>query len=141
MSRQLRSAPGGLALVGRVRFVLTAAILWLAPGALGAALLALADPGAGETGYRLWQIGSALGVSPLFSWAGWLIALPLAALALHRGWFGWLPAALIGAFSGWLIGLFAGAELAGAFGMVMLLALRALLGATAPAAFDPGPER
>ncbi|QYZ70785.1 hypothetical protein [Neotabrizicola shimadae] len=138
MSRHLRSAPGGLALVGRVRLVLTATVLWLAPGAVGAALFALADPGAGEGGYRLWQIASALGVSPLFSWAGWLMALPLTALALHVGWFGWLPAALIGAFAGWLIGLYAAADYAGAFGMVMLLALRAILGATAPAAFDPG---
>lgn len=141
MSRHLRSAPGGLALVGRVRLVLTATVLWLAPGAIGAGLLALADPGAGEGGYRLWQIASTLGISPLFSWAGWLVALPLAALALHRGWFGWLPAALIGAFSGWLVGLFAGAELAGAFGMVAVLALRGLLGFTVPAAFDPGSDR
>lgn len=141
MSRHLRSAPGGLALVGRVRLVLTATVLWLAPGAVGAALLALADPRNGETGFRLWQIGSALGVSPLFSWAGWLVALPLAALALHRGWFGWLPAALIGAFSGWLVGLYAGADLAGAFGMITVLALRGLLGFTVPAAFDPGPGR
>lgn len=141
MSRHLRSAPRGLGLVGRVRLVLTASILWLAPGAVGAAILALVDANAGETGYRLWQIGSALGVSPLFAWAGWLVALPLVALALNAGWFGWLPAALIGAFSGWLIGLSAGADHAGAFGMVAILALRAILGVTASAAFDPGPDR
>lgn len=141
MSRHLRSAPGGLVIVGSLRLVGTAVVLWILPGVIGAILLALIDTGAGGTAFRAWAFASALGLSPMFSWAGWLVALPLVALALHWGWFGWLPAALVGAFSGWLVGFVAGTELAGAFGMVAVLAMRGLLGFTVPAAFDPGPGR
>ena len=143
MSRHLRSAPGGLALVGLPRLLGTAVALWILPAVIGAVLLQIVDTGSGDMSFRAWAFASALGLSPLFSWAGWLVGLPLVALALRAGWFGWLPAALIGAFAGWLVGQAAGVEAGGPgiFGLVVMVALRALLGRAVPAAFDPGPGR
>lgn len=143
MSRHLRSAQGGLAMVGLPRLLGTAVVLWILPAIIGAVLLQVVDAGAGDTAFRAWAFASALGLSPLFAWAGWLVCLPLVALALRAGWFGWLPAAFIGAFAGWLVGQVAGLESGGPgiFGLVVTVALRAILGFTAPAAFDPGPGR
>jgi glucose-6-phosphate-specific signal transduction histidine kinase len=67
-------------------------------------------------------------LSPLFSWIGWLIALPPVWLALRFGWFGWLSAAAIGAAAGGVAGEIAGTALALPFGLVALVALRAVLG-------------
>lgn len=141
MSRHLRSAPRGLALVGWPRLLTAGAVLWLAPVTLGVAAQGLAFLLPPEPALMLAVSGMALVASPLFSWTGWLAALPLSALALHLGWFGWMVAALVGAFSGWLAGEAVGTDLGGGFGLVSVLALRLVLGRLVPAAFDPGPGR
>jgi hypothetical protein len=134
--RHLRSAPGGLALVGWPGLLGVVAALWLAPAPLGAAGLALARllPD-GEGALLLLVAGTALALSPAFSWIGWLIALPVVAALLHRGWFGWLPAAATGATAGMIAAKVVGSEVAAPFGLVMLVLLRGVLGNVRPAAF------
>jgi hypothetical protein len=75
-----------------------------------------------------WAISYALLFSPAFSWVGWILALPPVTLALWRGWFGWISAGLIGAGAGALAGALVDTELALPFGVVGLVALRAVLG-------------
>ncbi|NUB44071.1 hypothetical protein GEU84_006740 [Fertoebacter nigrum] len=134
--RHLRSVPGGLALVGWPPLLAATGILWLAPAPLGAAGLALARllPDGGGT-FVLLVVGTALALSPAFSWIGWLIALPVVAALLHRGWFGWLPAAATGATAGMIAAKVVGSDVAAGFGLVMLILLRGVLGLVRPAAF------
>lgn len=127
--RGIRSAPDGLARLGWPRFLLTALGLWLAPAALGLLMLLLVTPlGAVSSDAALYGagIGYALLFSPMFSWIGWLIALPAAALALRLGWFGWLSAAAIGATAGGIAGEIVQTEIAAPFGLAALLLLRAV---------------
>ena len=116
--------------------LLSAGALWVAPVALGLGGLALgAAMGrmiGGEPALVLWFHAYALLLSPLFSWVGWLIALPPVASALHGGWFGWASAAVIGAASGAVAGALTETELALPFGLVAILALRAVLGRLLP---------
>lgn len=122
------------------KVVSAAALLWLAPVALGLAgmLLSMAvnrlSDGQSGADALLWLgfLSYALLLSPAFSWIGWLLALPLVALALNRGWFGWGTAAAIGAVAGAIAGAAIDSEIALAFGIVALLALRALLGRMLP---------
>ncbi|MBD3763532.1 MAG: hypothetical protein IE927_02040 [Rhodobacterales bacterium] len=136
--KHLRSAPGGWTVVGPGGLLLAGATLWLAPVAAGLVLLAvfaLVGDWAGVTGLALWAAGMALVLSPVFSWIGWLIALPATALLLRQGWFGWLPAAALGAVAGLLAAEVAQSELAPWFGLVSVTGLRDLLGLRHPAAF------
>ncbi|MFN4157520.1 MAG: hypothetical protein ACK4GO_03820 [Gemmobacter sp.] len=122
---------------GAGRLLVTAALVWAAPAALGlclmtgALLLGRLQP---DLALPLWAIAAALLFSPLLSWIGWVLALPAVWLLLDRGRFGWLPAALIGLLAGAIAAAITDSELATGFGLVSLLALRALLPRTAPAA-------
>ena len=107
------------------------AALWLAPiavGRMGLGLFFVFGKVWADLGLGVWFVANALTFSPLFSWIGWLIALPMIWLALGRGWFGWAAAALIGAAAGAIAGELAATELALPFGFAALLALRLLLG-------------
>jgi hypothetical protein len=107
-------------------------MVWLLPMALGLGGLLLTFSvnrlAGAEAALVPWAISYALLFSPAFSWLGWLLALPPAALALWRGWFGWISAGLIGAGAGALAGALVDTELALPFGVVGLVALRAVLG-------------
>jgi glucose-6-phosphate-specific signal transduction histidine kinase len=89
-----------------------------------------------EAALLVWALAYALLFSPVFSWIGWILALPAVTLALRFGWFGWLSAALIGAIAGAVAGEALQIEAAPAFGLVALLCLRALLGRRLP--LQPG---
>lgn len=107
------------------------AALWIAPalvGVFGLAVFALIGEGWADLGLGLWFYANALIYSPLFSWIGWLIALPMVWAALRFGWFGWASAAAIGAAAGLIAGQMAQTELALPFGLAALLALRGVLG-------------
>lgn len=129
----IRSQPQTSLAIGAV--LLSCFLLWIAPVGLGLVGLALAVPIGrlwAEPGLELWFIASALIFSPLYSWIGWLIALPPVMLALWQGWFGWAAALLIGAGSGLLAGALADTEIALPFGILALLVLRAVLGRIMP---------
>lgn len=115
--------------------LVSVAALWLAPIAVG--LLGLAMYFAfgriwADLGLGVWFVANALTLSPLFSWLGWLIALPMIWAALRHGWFGWASAALIGAAAGAAAGKLADTELALPFGILAILALRFVLGRLLP---------
>lgn len=129
----LRSAP--LRPVPKGTVLAATAALWIAPVPLGClglvAFLALGRL-LGESGLLLWLGASALAFSPLFSWAGWLAALPPVWAALRTGWFGWGIATLIGAIAGAIGGAVADSDIGLPFGIAALLALRAVLGRMLP---------
>jgi hypothetical protein len=109
--------------------------VWIAPVGLGLAVLVLAMPIgrlSADLGLGLWFLASLFVFSPLYSWIGWLIALPSVLLALRQGWFGWGVAFLIGGASGLIAGALAETEVALPFGMAALLTLRAVLGRILP---------
>lgn len=115
--------------------LLAVAGLWIAPvlvGVFGLAMFMLIGKTYGEMGLGIWFVANALTFSPLFSWVGWLIALPLVALALRHGWFGWATAAALGALAGLAAGALVDSELAPPFGVAALLALRLVLGRVLP---------
>jgi hypothetical protein len=129
----IRSKPQTPLPLGTV--LLSCFLLWIAPVGLGLIGLALAVAVGrlwAEPGLELWFIASTLIFSPLYSWIGWLIALPTVILALWQGWFGWATALLIGAGSGLVAGALADTEIALPFGIVALLVLRAVLGQIMP---------
>lgn len=106
-------------------------LLWIAPVGLGLFVIVLAMPIGrlwADWGLGLWLFANLLVFSPLYSWIGWLTALPPVLLALRQGWFGWLVAFLIGAGSGLVAGALAETEVALPFGVAALVALRAVLG-------------
>ena len=112
--------------------------LWLAPVALGGGCLALfgmIGGGGGTAGIAFWAAGMALLLSPLFSWAGWVIALPAAWALMAQGWFGWLPAAALGLAAGAMAGALMDSTLGTPFGVAAMLALRAVLGRLWPQGF------
>lgn len=113
------------------KLLLAMAALWLAPvllGLIGLMLFLIIGKTWADFGLGVWFTANALVFSPLFSWIGWLIALPPVALALRQGWFGWASAALIGAAAGFVAGQIAQSAIALPFGVAALLALRAVLG-------------
>lgn len=115
--------------------LLAVAGLWIAPvlvGVFGLAMFMLIGKTYGEMGLGIWFVANALTFSPLFSWVGWLIALPLVALALRGGWFGWATAAALGALAGMAAGALVDSELAPPFGVAALLVLRLVLGRVLP---------
>ena len=110
-------------------------LLWIAPVGLGLTGLVLAVAVGrlwAEPALVLWFVASGLIFSPLYSWIGWLVALPPVMLALLQGWFGWAVAIAIGAGSGLAAGALADTEAALPFGIAALLVLRAVLGWTLP---------
>ena len=115
--------------------LLAVATLWLAPvlvGFVGLAMYGLIGKTWAEFGLGVWFVANALAFSPLFSWVGWLIALPPVWAVLRFGWFGWLGALGIGAAAGGLAGEIAQTAAALPFGMVAILILRAVLGRVIP---------
>jgi hypothetical protein len=115
--------------------LLSVLVLWIAPigvGLVGLLIFFLISTVSAEFGLLIWFSATALTFSPLFSWIGWLIALPPVALALRLGWFGWVEALLIGAAAGAVAGGLAEIEAALPFGMGALLVLRAVLGRLLP---------
>jgi hypothetical protein len=70
---------------------------------------------------------TALMFSPLYSWIGWLLALPPTWALLRLGWFGWLAAAGTGLITGAVAGSIADSAVATPFGLIALLLLRLLL--------------
>lgn len=104
-----------------------AGVVWALPAAIGAALLGLAWLLGDAGGLGLWAIGLALMFSPALSWAGWVLALPAAGWLAGRGRFGWGQAALVGIVAGAIAGKLVDSGLALPFGLVSLLAFRAVL--------------
>ncbi|WP_050523241.1 hypothetical protein [Pseudorhodobacter wandonensis] len=108
------------------------AFAWGAPCVLGWILAALLIAGKGlvpaEIQLPLYGLVYLLVFSPLFSWVGWLLALPLVWLLLRDGWFGWLSAGLVGLVAGAVAGGLIGSPVALPFGGMAVLALRAILG-------------
>ena len=136
MNRLWRSAP--LAKPPLVVLGALGLVLWLAPVALALLVIPPLQLVA-ETSFLagavlfLLVVASGLMLSPVFSWLGWLIALPCVWWLLRHGWFGWGSAAALGFASGAVAGAFVASEIAAPFGLVALLALRALLGRLEPA--------
>lgn len=115
--------------------LLVVAALWAAPvlvGFAGLAMFSVIGKTWGEFGLGVWFVANALAFSPLFSWVGWLIALPAVWGALRLGGFGWLTAALIGAAAGFVAGEITQTEIALPFGIGAVVALRAVLGRVLP---------
>lgn len=109
--------------------------LWIAPvliGLIGLSMFMLVGKTWAELGLGVWFVANALTFSPLYSWIGWLIALPMVWVALRWGWFGWLSAAAIGLAAGGMADAFVHTALALPFGVVALVLLRALLGRGLP---------
>ena len=115
--------------------LLSVVALWLAPvlvGFAGLAMYGLIGKTWAEFGLGVWFVANALAFSPLFSWVGWLIALPAIWAALRLGWFGWLGALAIGAAAGAIATEVVQTPAALPFGIGALLALRAVLGRLVP---------
>lgn len=108
------------------------AALWGAPCVLGwmlaAVVLTTSSLVTPEVQLSLYGFVYVLIFSPVFSWIGWVLALPVIWYLLRDGWFGWLSAALAGAVMGAIAGGFIDSSAALPFGLVALVALRAVLG-------------
>ncbi|MFN3954432.1 MAG: hypothetical protein ACK4LQ_08250 [Pararhodobacter sp.] len=130
-------------------WVLSSLAVWLAPLPLGLGVLVLAY-GLGvllslddmlDAAHPLVVVhvaGYLLFFSPLMSWLGLLLALPLAWFLVRRGWGGWASFAVLGLAAGTLAGAllpnFAPA-VASAFGLLAALAFRWILFRLSPEIF------
>lgn len=124
--RLIASPPGASARL--TPLIVTAVLLWAAPVGLGLACYGLAVAfGTGDASLYLLTIGITLIFSPILSWIGWVVALPAVWWLLSRGLFGWLPALATGFGSGAIAGAITDSELAIPFGILSLLAFRAVL--------------
>lgn len=148
----LASARGGQRLLGWRDWLAALLVVWIAPALLGAGLVGLgmlfggpefreaADAGASQALIVLFLLGYVLLFSPVLSWIGLLIALPLVWMLLRFGLAGWLNMASMGAIAGLLA---AGAVqgfhplLPMVFGTLAALGFRAMLRARKPQAFTP----
>ena len=117
------------------------AALWGAPCVLGwmlaAVVLATKSLVAPEVQLALYGIVYLLIFSPVFSWIGWLLALPLVWFLLRDGWFGWVSAALVGILVGTIAGSLIDTNAAAPFGALAMLILRAVLGWKLPLSGPP----
>lgn len=113
------------------------AVVWGAPCVAGWMLAACVLAGKGllsaEAQLSLYGIVYLLIFSPVFSWIGWLLALPLVWFLLRDGWFGWVSAILVGLVIGAITGGLIGTNVALPFGGAAMLGLRAVLGWKLPA--------
>ena len=111
-----RSAPGRERKLTFADWAIASVAVWLGALPLGAALVALSmaisavlDLGAPDEGAHPlilpFVIGYILFFSPMFSWIGLLLALPLVWLLLRKGAGGWSSFALLGAVAGTAAGL------------------------------------
>ena len=114
------------------------AVIWGAPCAAGWMLTALVMAGTAfipaQIQLGLYGLVYLLIFWPVFSWIGWLLAAPVIWFLLRDGWFGWASAALVGFVIGAAAGGLVGTSPALPFGVVALLALRAVLGQKLPLA-------
>ncbi|MFN7224084.1 MAG: hypothetical protein ACK4MS_08695 [Paracoccaceae bacterium] len=130
----LRSAPH---LDTPWRDLLTAAIVaLLLPSAVGGLLIGVfhlfGERMPPTVGLFLFGPAMALMLSPLLSFAGMMLAVPLSSILIRAGWFGWLPAAANGFGVGSVMGALFGMNIAAPFGLCALLILRATLGRLRP---------
>jgi hypothetical protein len=134
-----KSSPGMHRAGWRV-WATAAALIWMIPCALGIAVLGLAY-GAGivlPEGHALlatlYILGFVLFFSPILSWLGLIIALPLAALLMARGWAGRGSFAALGLATGLIAGAMVGDGyllLGPVFGLLAALGFRAVFFALA----------
>ena len=128
---------------------ITPFLAWLAPGALGAVLMASEKAVTGSfppAPERLDQLGlfgahvsATLLWSPLWGFPAVIAALPVLWILLRCGWFGWASALIGGAVAGIAVPIVLGESysLVGPlFGAVFLWAERAIYQARDPATFD-----
>ncbi|MFN3845726.1 MAG: hypothetical protein ACK4RZ_07880 [Paracoccaceae bacterium] len=108
----------------------------LLPSAVGGILLGLFHLFGGRmppvVGLSLFGPAMALTLSPLLSFAGMMLAVPLSSILIRAGWFGWLAAAANGLGVGSVMGVLFGIDIAAPFGLCALLILRATLGRLRP---------
>ena len=111
-----RSAPGRERRPGLADWAIASVVVWLGPLPLGAALLALSMAasawlGLGNpegTAHPLilpFVVGYILFFSPVFSWIGLALALPVVGFLVGRGLGGWASFALLGTAAGTVGGL------------------------------------
>ena len=135
----LRSAPRGHAIAGWGAVAIAFAAAWVAPVLPGALMLGLAPRLlSGDLALAAMAIGTAFVFSPLYSWIGLVIALPMVVGLMSQGRFGWAMALAAGLAAGVLAtplvgGL--GPLVAPMMGAAMLSVLHAVLRAARPAAF------
>lgn len=148
------SRPGGDRLIGWKTWALAALTVWLGAIPAGLAVLLVAYPLSAVFGLTnsdavahplaaLYVVGYLLFFSPLLSWAGILLALPFAWLALRRGIGGWVVFALLGVVAGSVASGFfehfadswGGAAAGLIHGLLSALAFRWLLARLQPDAF------
>lgn len=121
------------------RDLLAAALAtWILPALLGAAGLAVMQIAGrvldGGAALAFHAIALLLAFSPLLSFSGLLIAVPLASVLLRHGWFGWLPAGALGLGIGAVLAKAFDLAIAAPFGLIALLLFRAVLGRLRPLA-------
>ncbi len=108
----------------------------LLPSALGLLLLGLFHLFGQQMPHRaglfLFGPAMALTLSPLLSFAGMMLAVPLSSILIRAGWFGWLPAAVTGLGVGAVMGALFDLEIAAPFGLCAVLILRTVLGRLRP---------
>ena len=115
---------------------LAALIALIVPSGLGFVLLGLgwlagqALPP--EWGLGLSFAGLMLAASPFLAVAGMVLALPVCSFLLRLGWFGWLPVAAAGLGIGLALQMLTDIAIAGPFGLISLLILRAAFLRLAP---------
>ncbi len=116
--------------------LIAALFAWAVPSLIGVALLGLFHAGGdqlpGNAPLYLWSGSVMMLLSPMLSFAGLVLAVPLSGLLLRAGWFGWLIAAAIGAGVGALMSGMIEFPAAAPFGVVILLLLRFVLGRLRP---------
>ncbi|MDO9526403.1 MAG: hypothetical protein Q7J57_12855 [Gemmobacter sp.] len=134
-----RSRSGGHRLVGWSDLAIAALTAWVAPMVPGLALMALAPILPNEAALFASALGLALAFSPIASWVGLIIGVPLSVLCLAKGRFGWAVAPLVGlvsgAFAAQVVGV--GDGIAGPLGAVAAVVFRAVLAGMKPVAFQP----
>ena len=145
-----RSRAGGNRDASWKDWAIASVTVWLAPVFLGVAVLALAyaiSTAVGATGsssealhpvLALFLAGYVLVFSPMFSWAGLLVAIVPAWALLRLGLGGWASFLALGLVAGALAGgLFQGfsAAMGAGFGGLAALAFRRILSALKPEIF------
>ena len=133
-----RSVPHGHRALGWKDWAIATAVIWLTPIPLGIAVLALAYglsaligatsvPDATHPVLALFLLGYVLLFSPMFSWAGLVVAIAPAWGLLRLGRGGWASFLALGLLAGGLAGAmfqgFSGA-MGAVFGMIAALAFR-----------------
>lgn len=124
--------------------ILAALIALVLPSGLGFALLGLGwlagQALLPEWGLGLSFAGMVLAASPFLAMAGMVLALPVCSFLLRLGWFGWLPMAAAGLGIGLALQMLTDIVIAGPFGLISLLILRAAFVRLAPPSAGKAPS-